>query len=70
MLSTLILYHEVPEMTLSQEQTITSTLICTARHISVAIYISMNVYCTILSWVTKFSGFHDTKTSVNKRLFM
>ena len=36
----------------------------------VEIYISMNAYCTILSWVSEFSGFQVSKTSVNKRLFM
>jgi len=56
--------------TLHQEQTITSTPICTSRTISVVIYISEDVYCTILFRGVKFSGFRKTKTSVNKRLFM
>ena len=37
-------------------------------HISVAIYISEDVYCTILFRVEEFSGFQCAKTSVNKRL--
>gem|GEM_PF-6137458 len=69
MLSTLILKVEVPEMTLSQEQTITPTPIYISRRISMSIYISEDIYCTLLLWVTKFSGFLLTKTSVNIRLF-
>ena len=55
--------------TLHQEQTITSTPICTTRTICVTIYISEDVYCTILFQGVKFSGFRKTKTSVNKRLY-
>ena len=36
---------------------------------SVVIYISMNVYCTVLFWVGRnLLDFRNTKTSVNKRL--
>ncbi len=40
------------------------------RTISAEEYIPMNVYRTILFRGLKFGRFRNTKTSVNKRLFM
>lgn len=40
-----------------------------SRLVSAVIYIPLDAYCTLLSWIGwKLARFRNTKTSVNKRL--